>query len=245
MPEPAKRPVAVITGAARRLGAAMTLALARAGYDVVVHHRSSAAEAEATAAAARQLGTRAVVASGDMTRRSDVAELLDVALGAFGHVDAVVANAGVFQRTPLATLTDTQWDAMLDGNLRSTFLCAQIFGLHMRQQGSGVLIALADVAALRPWSEYLPYNVSKAGIVALVQTLAKELAPQVRVNAVAPGPVLFPPGYDPQARKREVDRTLLRREGRAENVAQAVLSLIQNDYLTGVVLPVDGGRLLR
>lgn len=244
MPETLARPVAVITGGARRLGAAITLALARAGHDVVIHYHRSAAEAEATAASARQEGARAAVAAGDMTRRVDVTGLLDRVLQTFGRVDLMVANAGVFRRTPLAGLSDTDWDEMLDGNLRSTFLCAQIFGLHMHEHGGGSLIALADVAALRPWAEYLPYNVSKAGVVTLVHTLAKELAPQVRVNAVAPGPVLFPAGYDPQIRDREISRTLLQREGRAENVAQAVVALALNDYITGVVLPVDGGRWL-
>ncbi len=114
----------------------------------------------------------------------------------------------------------------------------------MRARGGGSIVALADVAALRPWRGYLAYNIAKAGVVALVRTLAKELAPEVRVNAIAPGPVLFPPGFDPQARQREIERTLLKREGLPDHVADAALFLCRNDYVTGVVLPVDGGRLL-
>jgi pteridine reductase len=186
-----------------------------------------------------------IVQSGDLTRAADVEALLAATLREFGGVDLLVANAGAFQRTPLASLSEAQWDAMLGANLRTTFLCARSFGLQMQSQKRGCIIALADVAALRPWAEYLAYNVAKAGVVALVQTLAKELAPHVRVNAVAPGPVLFPPGYPADLRQREIDRTLLHHEGHPQHVASAILALATNDYITGVVLPVDGGRSLR
>jgi NAD(P)-dependent dehydrogenase (short-subunit alcohol dehydrogenase family) len=114
----------------------------------------------------------------------------------------------------------------------------------MRDHGGGAIITFADVAALRPWAEYAPYCAAKAGVVALTQALAKELAPTVRVNAIAPGPVLFPDDFDAEARAREIGRTLLRRAGEPEHVADAVVTLLRNDYMTGVVLPVDGGRLL-
>lgn len=239
-----KHQVAVVTGGARRLGAAITQALAAAGCDVVVNYRTSSAAAEATAAAARSTGVRAITVQADVTRADAVAALLDATLAAFGRVDILVANAGAFLRTPLATLTEPQWDDMLTNNLRATFLCVQRFGLHMRDHSGGCVVSIADVAGLRPWAEYLPYNIAKAGIITLTQTLAKELAPGVRVNAVAPGPVLFPDDYDPALRQREIGRTLLQREGRPDNIADAVLALIRNDYITGVVLPVDGGRLL-
>lgn len=244
MPAPSAKPVAVVTGGARRLGAAITLGLAGAGYDVVINHRHSDAEASAVAATVRSLGAAAHIVTGDMSQRADVDALLAATLNQYGRVDLLVANAGAFARTPIATLTDAEWDAMLSANLRTTYLCAQRFGVHMREHGSGCLLAIADVAALRPWAEYLPYNVAKAGVVALVQTLAKELAPQVRVNAIAPGPVLFPADYDPALRQREINRTLLKREGQAANIADAAVALARNDYITGVVLPVDGGRLL-
>jgi pteridine reductase len=244
MPAVESRPVAVVTAAARRLGAAIALALARGGHDVVVHHRSTAADAEAIAVQARALGARSITVQGDVAHAADVARLLDATLSAFGRADVLVANAGAFQRTPLATLTEEQWDDLLTNNLRATFLCAQRFGLHMRSHDGGCIVSVSDVAGLRPWAEYLPYNIAKAGIVTLTHTLAKELAPSVRVNAVALGPVLFPDDYDPALRQREIGRTLLQRQGRADNVADAVLALVRNDYITGVVLPVDGGRLL-
>jgi pteridine reductase len=236
--------VAVVTGGARRLGRAIVLELARAGCHVVINYRSSAADAEETAAAARGSGGRALTVQADVSRSDQVARLLDATLAEFGKADVLVANAGAFRRTPIATLTDADWDDMLDNNLRAAFLCAQRFGLHMRAHGGGAIIALADVAGLRPWIDYLPYSVAKAGVIALTHALARELAPSVRVNAVAPGPMLFPDDFDPAVKQREIDRTLLHRAGDPQHVADAVLALVRNDYLTGVVLPVDGGRAL-
>lgn len=236
--------VAVVTGGARRLGRSIVLALAHAQCDVVLSYRHSEEAARDTVEAARTAGVRAVAVEADVARSTDVQRLLDSAIDTFGRADILVANAGAFRRTPLGTLTEADWDEMVDNNLRTAYLCTHRFGLHMRAHGGGVMITLADVAAIRPWADYLPYSIAKAGVVALTQALAKELAPAVRVNAVAPGPVLFPEGYDPALRQREIDRTLLQREGTPANVADAVLALITNEYITGVVLPVDGGRLL-
>ena len=236
--------VAVVTGGARRLGAAIAVEFAAAGCDVVINYRHSAAEAETTATAVHRAGRRALTVQADVTRAGDVGRLLDMTLATFGRVDVLVANAGVFRRTPVETLTETDWDEMLDGNLRACFLCAHRFGLHMRDHGGGAVIALADVAGLRPWAEYVPYSVAKAGVIALTHGLAKALAPAVRVNAVAPGPVLFPEGYDAVLREREIGRTVLRREGTPQHVANAIVALARNDYITGAVLPVDGGRAL-
>jgi len=238
-------PVAVVTAAARRLGATTALTLARHGYDVVVHYHHSASDAERCAAKIRESGREALLVQGDLTLTADVDRLLRATLERFGRADVLVANAGAFQRTPLADLDDAAWNAMLDGNLRTAWLCAQRFGLHMQTRGEGCIVALADVAGLRPWAEFLAYNISKAGVATLVQTLAKELAPAVRVNAVAPGPILFPPDFNEEQKKHEIDRTLLLRAGSPQNVADAILALVQNDYITGVILPVDGGRLLK
>ena len=236
--------VAVVTGGARRLGNAIVLGLADAGCNVVINYRSSAADADAAAAAARAAGVRALTVAGDVTQAASVDHLLDTTLTEFGRVDVLVANAGAFQRSPLATLSEADWDAMLTNNLRATYLCAQRFGLHMRDHGGGCIVTLADVAGIRPWVDYLPYSIAKAGVITLTQALAKELAPTVRVNAIAPGPVLFPPDFDPVVRQREIERTLLKREGHPQNIVDAALLLIRNDYITGVVFPVDGGRLL-
>jgi len=236
--------VAVVTGGARRLGAASALALAGAGCHVVINYRASSSEAERTAAQAREAGVRALTVQADVSRAADVASLLERTLAELGRVDILIANAGAFRRTPIDTLSESDWDDMLDNNLRTTFLCAHRFGLQMRAQGGGCVVTLADVAGMRPWIAYLPYCVAKAGVIALTRGLAKELAPTVRVNAIAPGPVLFPEDVDPDLRQRELARTLLQREGNPQHIADAVLALVRNDYLTGVVLPVDGGRVL-
>jgi pteridine reductase len=236
--------VAVVTGGARRLGKSIVLALATHGCHVVINYRRSATDAEATAAAARNAGVRALTVRADVAQAAAVDQLLAATLAEFGRVDVLVANAGAFQRTPLAALTEAEWDAMLTNNLRATYLCAQRFGLHMRAHGGGAMVMLADVAGIRPWVDYLPYSIAKAGIITLTQALAKELAPSVRVNAIAPGPVLFPEDLDAAVRQREIERTLLKRQGDPQNIADAALFLIRNDYVTGAVLPVDGGRLL-
>ena len=235
---------AVVTGAARRLGAAIALALAQAGCNLAINYRTSHPEAETTATAARRSGVQAITVQGDMTQADAVAQLLHATLAAFGRVDVLVANAGAFRRTPLAALAAADWDDMMNNNLRASFLCARHFGLHMQAHSGGTVVLIADVAGFRPWVDYLPYSLAKAGVITLTHALAKELAPSVRVNAVAPGPILFPDDFDAAARDREINRTLLRRAGDPQNIADAVLMMIRNDYITGAVLPVDGGRLL-
>jgi pteridine reductase len=236
--------VAVVTGGAQRLGASIALALARAGCHTVIHYRTSSAAAAATAAQARAAGVQAITVQADAASDADVANLLATTIAEFGRVDVLVANAGAFRRTPVTTLTAADWDDMINNNLRTAFLCAHRFGLHMRAQAGGAIVALADVAGLQPWVDYLPYCVAKAGVIALTRALAKELAPTVRVNAIAPGPVLFPDDLAAVVREREIARTLLQRQGEPQHVADAVLALLGNDYVTGVVLPVDGGRAL-
>jgi NAD(P)-dependent dehydrogenase (short-subunit alcohol dehydrogenase family) len=236
--------VAVVTGGSRRLGQSIALALAQAGCNLAIAYRTSMEEARKTVAAARGIGVHALAVQANVAQSADVARLLQTTLAECGRVDIVVANAGAFRRTPIATITEADWDDMMNDNLRTAFLCAHRFGLYMQAHGGGVIVALADVAGLRPWADYLPYSIAKACVIALTQALAKELAPSVRVNAIAPGPVLFPADVDPALQQREVSRTLLQREGHPSNVAEAVLALVRNDYVTGAVLPVDGGRLL-
>jgi len=234
--------VAVVTGAAKRIGAVVAGALADAGCDIVIHYRHSQQEAAATTARIVATGRRAIAVPGDLRRRDASQRLLEETLTTFGRADILVANASVFRRTPLASVTETDWDDMIDNNLRATFWPLQCFGSHMQAAGDGVIVTLADTAAARPWIGYAPYCAAKAGVVALTLGLAKELAPQVRVNAIAPGPIAFPDDFDAAERDREIDRTLLKRQGSPEHIAAAVLALVRNDYITGAVLPVDGGR---
>ena len=235
---------ALVTGGGHRLGKAIALALANGGANVVVNYHRSRAEAESTAEEVERCGVRALAIQADAAAPADVDRMLDEVRATFGRIDLFVANAGVFRRTPLPAIEAADWRDMMRLNFETLLVPARRIGRDMLEHGGGTIVALADVAAVRPWAEYIPYCVAKSCVVGLVRALAVALAPSVRVNAVAPGPVLFPEGFDPAAREREIARTVLRREGSAGDVAAAVAFLARQDYVTGALLPVDGGRLL-
>lgn len=244
MEQEGTKPVAVVTAGGARIGQAIVLAFARAGYNVVIHYRTLRPAVQTTVDLAHAVGAEVILHQADLAVRAQAEQLLEVTVQRFQRVDVLVANAGAFERTPVDQFSDDVCRRMLDDNLFAALWVSRTFGVWMRNNGNGSIVALADVAALRPWRGYLAYNIAKAGVVAMVRTLAKDLAPAVRVNAVAPGPILFPPGFSEEQQQREIDRTLLRRPGSPEDVAEAVLFLCRNSYITGVVLPVDGGRLL-
>jgi NAD(P)-dependent dehydrogenase (short-subunit alcohol dehydrogenase family) len=235
---------ALITGGAHRLGRAIALALADAGADVAFTYFSSPDAAVETARAIEARGVRAFAVHADAADDTSITGALAAVHAHFARIDLWVANAGVFRRTPLPQVSEGDWDAMLRLNFATFVIPARHIGPMMQRQGGGAIVALADVAALRPWADYIPYCVAKRAVVATVESLARRLAPQVRVNAIAPGPVLFPPDYPAAARAREIARTQLRREGTPEDIGAAVLFLASSPYITGTVLPVDGGRLL-
>ena len=235
---------ALITGGAHRLGRAVALALADAGADVAFTYLSSAAAARDTLRAVESHGVRALALRADASDDRQVSRMLAEVIATFARVDLWVANAGVFRRTPLATVAQRDWDDMLRLNFATFLVPSQHIGPLMQRQGAGCIVAMTDVAALRPWADYIPYCVAKRAVLALAQGLAARLAPQVRVNAIAPGPVLFPPDFPRAARAREIARTRLGRAGDPADIAAAVRYLATNDYVTGTVLPVDGGRLL-
>jgi NAD(P)-dependent dehydrogenase (short-subunit alcohol dehydrogenase family) len=234
---------ALVTGGAHRVGRAIALALADAGANVAVNFNRSDSAAADTVADIEHRGVRAAAFQGDMADETQVANLLAKVFRVFPRLDLLVANAGVFRRTPLATIAAHDWDDMMRLNFTTLLIPARAVARQMRDSG-GAIVAIADVAAIQPWADYIPYCVAKSCVLGLVRGLAMDLAPRVRVNAVAPGPVLFPDGFDSAAREREIARTALRRQGRAEDVAGAVTFLAESDYITGTVLPVDGGRLL-
>lgn len=236
--------VAVVTGGAVRVGKEIALALGREGANVVVHYHTSSSEARRTVKTILKLGSRALAARADLTKSAQVDRLRQLACDEFGRIDILINNAAVFPRTPFAELTEDDWDFAIDSNLKSVFLCCKAFGDVMLAQQSGCIVNLADVAGLRPWANYLPYSVSKAGVIALTQGLAKALAPHVRVNAVAPGAVMWPQSYTDADKKKRLAKVPLGRVGSPEEVARTVLFLIESDYITGAVVPVDGGRSL-
>jgi pteridine reductase len=235
---------ALVTGGGRRVGRAIGIELARCGANVVVHCRLSRAQADATCNAVRACGVGAVVVAGDLGNASDVSRIADEAEAAFGAIDVLVNNASTFFPTPIETLNPDTWDQVLAVNLKGPFLLAVRLGKAMRQRGGGVIVSIGDWAALRPYCGYLPYCVSKAGIVALTTGLAKALAPQVRVNCVAPGPVLPPENYTAAERAQLTQLTPLKRLGVPEDVARMVRFLVtEAEFSTGGVYLVDGGRL--
>ncbi len=232
---------ALITGGGHRLGRAIGLRLAEAGANVAFTYLHAGAAAAATRRELEQRGVRAVAVRADAADDRQMAAALAEVGRALGVPDLWVANAGVFRRTPIATATADDWDDMLRLNFDTFLVPALRLAAPMRQRG-GAIIALGDVAALEPWADYVPYCVAKRALVALAMRLARDLAPTVRVNVIAPGPVLFPPAFPAAARRREIARTLLKRQGHAADIAEAALYLARAEYVTGVVLPVDGGR---
>jgi pteridine reductase len=235
---------ALITGGAHRLGRAIALELADAGMHVTFTYFSSARAAHDTVRAIEQRGVRALAVHADAADDTQMKRALAEIDTAFTRLDLWVANAGVFRRTPLARASERDWDDMLRLNFETFLVPARRIGPRMQAQGAGCIVALADVAALRPWADYIPYCVAKRALVALTQELARRLAPQVRVNAIAPGPVLFPDDFPAEARAREIARTRLGRAGDPRDISAAVGYLARSDYVTGTLLPVDGGRLL-
>jgi len=235
--------VALVTGGVIRVGKAIALALAGRGADVAITYHSSEAEALATAAEIEGRGVRCRAIRCDQRRPEQVTAAVREAEAALGPVDVLVNNAAIFNRTPVAEATLEDWDAHLEINLRGPWLFAQAVGPGMRARGAGVIINIVDIAAERPFPGYLPYCASKAGLVALTKGLARSLAPEVRVNAVAPGTVLWPEDYPEAEKTKERGRTPLKREGRPEDVAAAVLFLVEgSDFVSGAVVPVDGAR---
>ena len=235
--------VALVTGGAHRLGKAIALALGRAGANVALHYHRAAPQAEATLAELRALGVEAVAIRGDLAIVTEAERVVDEATARWGRLGLLVNSAGIWGATPIGTVTEARWEELLNTNLRSAFFMAQRAAPALRG-ASGSIINIADVGALRPWRNHTPYLVSKGGLLTLTEALAKDLAPEVRVNAVAPGPVLLPDDWTAEQAERAARSVLLRRLGSAEDVAQAVVYLASADYVTGATLPVDGGQRL-
>jgi NAD(P)-dependent dehydrogenase (short-subunit alcohol dehydrogenase family) len=240
--------VALVTGG-RRLGASVADALAARGADVALTCRGSRAQADAAAAAVRARGRRAAVLQADLADPAACARVVDEAAGALGRLDVLVAMASRDVATPFDALTLDDWQQQLDVDLRATWLCAQAAVPHMRRAQGGRIVAFSDwvAASRRPrYQGYLPYYVAKAGVMALVEALALELAPdQILVNAVAPGPIVPPEGTSAEERTAVERATPLGRWGGEAELAKAVLALVETDFITGETVRVDGGRHVR
>lgn len=241
------RQVALITGSGRRrIGWHVADALARRGFSLVIHYRSSAAEAEEAAAGWRALGCDVLTAQADLADEKAVGDLFGRALERFGRLDVLVNCAADWKSKRLEEVRAADVLHHFTVNTLGTFLCCQHAGLAMvRQPEGGCIITFGDWATHRPYLDYAAYFPSKGAIPTLTRCLAVELAsrnPRVRVNCILPGPVMLPPGMPADERRRVVEATLVGREGRPDNIVQAVQFLIDNDFVTGICLPVDGGR---
>lgn len=237
--------IALVTGAAHRVGRIVALALAERGAHVVVHYHRSAQQAEATAAEARTMGVQGEAVRANLGNPLEIDEMFVRIEAWFGRLDVVVNSASAFQARDILELTLDDWNYVMAINLRAPFQISQLAAHLMLARGTGgVIVNIADVAGQRPWARYPHHSVSKAGLLMLTQVMAKSLGPDIRVNAVVPGPVLKPDGM-PDARWNRLGEGLpLRRTGLPENVAQAVCALIENDFATGAILNVDGGDSL-
>jgi NAD(P)-dependent dehydrogenase (short-subunit alcohol dehydrogenase family) len=234
--------VALVTGGGVRVGRAIALGLAGAGAHVVVHYNSSAGPAEETAAEARRLGVKAITVRADLTDPLSARTVAATALDRFGRVDILVHAASPFVRGSLFDVDLGPWRQLMGVLVESFLVLMQEAAPGMVERGRGAVVALLDRGVFDPWPEFLAHGVGKTALWALVRSLAVELAPQVRVNAVVPGPVLAPAGMTEERRAQLASQTLMRRWGTPQDVVDAVLFLIRSDYITGEALLVDGGE---
>jgi pteridine reductase len=237
--------VALVTGGAIRIGAAIVRDLAARGYRVAIHANISLDRAQDLATELSAAGHTAAVFGADLRNEDATRAMIDRVRRHFGRLDALVNSAAIWSPTPLEEVMADDVRRFFEVNTLSTFVCCQQAGLIMAEQDEGgAIVNIGDWAVERPYRGYSAYFISKAAIPTLTRMLAVELAPKVRVNAVLPGPMLLPESLSEEERRRAIAGTLLHRAGKPENVAHAVAALLENDFITGVCLPVDGGRTL-
>jgi len=239
--------VALVTGSGkRRVGWHVANALAAQGYALAIHYRTSAAEAKESVDAFRAQGIDAVAIGADLSDERSVAALIAEVLQRFGRLDVLVNCAAAWRSKKLEDVTAADVRHYFETNTLGTFLCVQQAGLAMvRQPEGGCIVTLGDWATARPYLNYAAYFPSKGAIPTLTRCMAVELGsrnPAVRVNCILPGPVLLPPDLPEEEKRQAINATLVKREGSPDNIAKAVLAFIDNDFITGACLPVDGGR---
>jgi len=236
--------VALVTGGAVRLGKALALALADEGMRVALHYGESAAAAEETVAAIRNAGGEAAAFQADLRQADRTARLVEDVAESFGQVDILVNSAAIFKPGDLADTTEALWDDHFSINLKAPFFLCRAFAAQLGKERSGQIVNIVDWRATRPDSHYLAYTLTKAALVTMTRSLAQALAPNIRVNAIAPGAILPPPGEDRAYLDRLATGIPLRRAGSTDDVARALIYLLTADFVTGEMLFVTGGEHL-
>ena len=234
--------VALVTGAGVRIGQAVAVKLGQLGMRLVIHYHHSEEGAKQTIQRLPGKKSRHLVLQADLKDVSAIEELVHKAEKQAGPVSVLVNNAAEFFPTPLFSVAEKEWDHLLALNLKAPFFLSQALGKNMKSSGEGKIINMVDVSAERPWKSFLPYCASKAALISLTKGLARALSPEVQVNGIAPGTVLSPPEHFEMDLTASVENSLLKRIGKVEDIVQAVEYLLQSDFVTGTILPVDGGR---
>ncbi len=238
--------VALVTGAAQRIGAATVRMLHRQGMNILLHYNNSSGPAEALCTALEQRRSDSVaLLQGDLQQNHTLHRLIDRGVERWGRLDLLVNNASTFYPTPIGSITDEDWEKLIGTNLKAPLFLSQAAAPHLRQH-RGTIINLIDIHGERPLKSHTTYIISKAGMAMLTRSLARELGPEIRVNGVSPGAILWPQsGLAEETRAEIIDRTALKRSGEPDDIARTILFLLRDaHYITGQIIAVDGGRTL-
>ena len=233
---------ALVTGGAKRVGRSIALELAKKGAHILLHYRQSEKEARDTATEIQALGVSCSPVQADLSKASDILKMVSSIDKTSKTVDILVNSASLYYKTPIETVSEMDWDKFLDANLKGPALLATEIGKRMMKKNGGKIVNIADWSGFRPYKDFSAYCSSKGGLITLTKALARDMAPKVHVNAVAPGPVLMPPDMSEQEKEAIAKTTALGRWGKPEDIANAVIFLVENDFVNGIVLVVDGGR---
>lgn len=241
--KPLNNQVALVTGAGRRIGRVIALTLARAGANVVVNYNQSRREAQATVKEIKPLGVESMTVRADVAKPAEVTAMFGAVQKRFKRLDILVNNAGIFFPVRWDKLREKDWDRILGTNLKGQFFCAQAAARIMLRQGRGSIVNISSLGGLQAWPKYMHYCASKAGLIMLTRCLAKALAPNISVNSVAPGTILFPGENRGREMEKIIRATPLKKAGRPEDIAEMVLYLATHgEFITGQVFVVDGGK---
>jgi len=237
--------VVLITGAAHRIGATTTRVLHQHGYNIIMHYRHSASAANALADELNSVRNDSVkTLQADLHHTSGFNEIIQQALKFWGRLDALINNASSFYETPVGSISEEQWDDLIGSNMKAPLFLSQAAAPYLKQH-NGNIVSIVDIHAERPLKGFPVYSMAKAGLVMLTKALAGELGPNIRVNAVAPGAILWPEHLDDAGKEKIISRTFLKRKGEPEDISNTILYLIRDaEYMTGQILAVDGGRSL-